>query len=118
VNFSGFRTPEADPASLIEYAVAGAELVNAIFQGSAGNERNGNMMTKSFSELDGLSQQSAGGTMTEVWIAAAIILAAIVGVVSWRVRARAARRLHAAGAAYAEREIARQRQLSTTGCPA
>ena len=75
------------------------------------------MMTTSLENSNGLWQQLAGGNMPVVAIAA-FALAAFVAVINWRFRARSARRLRAAAAAYAERDIVRQKQLNTSGCPA
>jgi 3-hydroxyacyl-CoA dehydrogenase len=76
------------------------------------------MNATSLYERNGLWHQIAGAGTPEVVIASVFVLAAVISVFTWRARARAAQRLRAAARAYADREIARQNQLETSGCPA
>lgn len=76
------------------------------------------MMMSVLDHSNGLQQQLIGASLPEMVVAAAIAVGAVVIVVTWRARTRAADRMRAAARAYAERELARQNQLNTSGCPA
>jgi hypothetical protein len=75
-------------------------------------------MSSNLYGLFGAWQQLAGGGTREFTIASAVMLASTLWIVYRQRRARAAQRLRAAARAYAEREIARERQMQTSGCPA
>jgi len=76
------------------------------------------MIATIFYDQNGLWQQITGGGMPDVVIASVVVLAAVIIVFNWRARARTAQRLKTAARAYADREIARERQMQTSGCPA
>jgi hypothetical protein len=75
-------------------------------------------MITSLYGLNKVWQQLAGGGTREFTIAFAVMLASTLWIVYRQRRVRAAQRLRAAARAYAEREMARERQMQTSGCPA
>jgi hypothetical protein len=84
-------------------------LSGAVDPRDTGQERTNTMITMSYEEFSGLVAQLLDGSGRQAILAAAVVgLTAAWRLIRWQSRARTERRLQAAAAAYAARELARE----------